>query len=301
LSSENPISDSPNTFLITLDDTGQFAEIFVNGSLDFVQPLSTIDRINVLGLGGNDQLTVDSSHGLLALAEGIHFDGGGSIDTLSLTQTGGSPHTSDTYSVGPNRRKASVNSAMAPLTDRLFPECGNLCWITSRAASFTVNGTTASNIICSTLGPGGGSFTGPTGKITIDNVASIEFNNKTSLTINSLGDDDAISLDNSNTPAGLSGITINGGDPTLPSGDTLKYLTAGSINPSAAGAGHDHRGRQAHGPFHGYRSHHRGRLHRHSERSRPSGHDCGRSGLLGAGRHVLSSPTNATISSSRWR
>lgn len=237
VSGENPASNAPNTFQITLDETGQYAEIFVNGSLDFMQPLSTIDRINILGLGGNDQLTVDSSHGLITLAEGIHFDGGGASDTLSLTQTGGPTHGSDVYSVGPGAGEGTSHindGAISQIVyfQNLEPVLDNV-----PATSFTVNGTTASNAISSIVGPGGGSFTGATGKITIDTFESIEFNNKTSLTINGLGGGDTISLNNPTKPTGLTAVTIQGGDPILPPGDTLNYLTAGSIQPSAAGAG----------------------------------------------------------------
>ncbi len=237
VSSEDPASNNPNTFLITLDDTGTYAEIFVNGSLDFVQPLSAIDRINVLGRGGIDQLTVDSSNGLITLAEGIHFDGGGATDTLRLTQTGGSTHATDTYSVGPGAGDGTslisdgVTSQAVYFTN-LEPVLDNV-----PATSFTVNGTTAGNTISSIVGPGGGIFTGATGKITVDSFESIEFNNKTSLTITGLGGSDTISLNNPTTPAGLTGISILGGDPTLPVGDRLHYLGAGAINPSAAGVG----------------------------------------------------------------
>ncbi len=237
VSSENPASNDPNTFLITLDATGQYAEIFVNGSLDFVQPISGIDRINVLGRGGNDQLIVDSSNGLLALAEGIHFDGGSAFDTLSLTQTGGSTHATDVYSVGPNAGEGSSAIGDGAVSQNVYfqnlePVLNNV-----PAASFTVNGTTAINTISSIVGPGGGPFTGATGKITVDGFESIEFNNKTSLTINGFGGNDTISLNNPSNPTGLTGITILGGDPALPPGDTLHYLGAGSIQPSAAGAG----------------------------------------------------------------
>jgi hypothetical protein len=214
VSGESPNSNN-NSFLITLDDTGQYAEIFVNGSLDFVQPLSTIDRINVLGLDGNDQLTVDSSHGLIAVAEGIHFDGGGGIDTLSFTQTTGSTRTSDTYSVGPNPGEGVSQISDGATSQSVYLQNVEPVLDNVPVTSLTVNGTTAGNVISSTVGPGGGSFTGTTGKITVDNLASIEFNNKNSLTINGLAGDDAITLNNSNPPVGLTGITVTGGDPTL--------------------------------------------------------------------------------------
>ena len=234
VSNENPISNAPNSFLVTRDSTGQYAEIFVNGSLDFIQPLSGIDRINVLGRGGIDQLTIDSSHGLITLAEGIHFDGGASVDTLSLTQTGGSTHTSDTYSVGPTNSEGISQISDAASTQIVYfknlePVLDNV-----PATTFTVNATSSANTINSVVGAGGGSFTGTTAKITVDSFESIEFNNKTSLKIVGSGGEDTISLNNPSAAAGLMDITIQGSNPVA---GTLEYLTAGAIHPSAAGAG----------------------------------------------------------------
>ncbi len=233
VSSESASSNSPNAFLVTLDDTGEYVEIFVNGSLDFVQPLSSIDRINVLGRGGNDQLTVDSSHGLIGIAEGINFDGGGALDTLSLIQTGGPTRAGHVFSpaegisqIGSGVTAQIVNFLNAESVQDNVP-----------TGSLIVNGTLANNSISSTAGAGGGSFTGATGKVTVDSFASIEFNNKTSLTINALAGSDTISLNNPAAPAGLTTITVNGSEPALVSGDSLSYQQAGSIQVSAAGAG----------------------------------------------------------------
>jgi hypothetical protein len=55
--------------------------------------------------------------------------------------------------------------------------------------------------------------------VAIDNFESINFSNKAALTINALGGDDTISLNNPNTPTLLTGITVDGGDPTA--SDTL--------------------------------------------------------------------------------
>jgi hypothetical protein len=237
VSSESPASNNPNAFLVTLDDTGKYLEIFVNGSLDFVQPLSAIDRINVSGDGGNDQLTVDSSHGLISLVEGIHFDGGGAVDTLSLTQTGAATNLTDVYSVGPNAGEGLSQISDGVTSQVVYFQNVEPVWDNVAATDFTVNGTAANDTISSIVGAGGGVFTGTTAKITVDGFGSIEFNNKTSLTINSLGGSDTISLNNPITPVGLTSIAIQGGDPTVTPGDTLKYLSAGSINPSGAGSG----------------------------------------------------------------
>ena len=226
-----------NTFLITLDDTSQFAQIFVNGNLNFIQPLSSIDRINITGGDANDQLTVDSSRGLIPLAEGIHFNGGASSDTLSLIQTGGLSNVTDTFSVGPG-----LGDGISEISDGTLVQTVNFQNVEPvldnvASASLTVNATTADNTITSTDGPGGGSFTGATALITIDGFATFEFNNKTSLTLNALAGSDTISLNNSSTPAGLTGALIQGGDPSLPVGDTLHFANAGSIHPVAIGTG----------------------------------------------------------------
>ena len=52
------------------------------------------------------------------------------------------------------------------------------------------------------------------GLVSVDSFETIEFSNKTTLTINALAGSDTINLNNPNTPTGLTGITVNGGDPT---------------------------------------------------------------------------------------
>ena len=90
------------------------------------------------------------------------------------------------------------------------------------AATAVVNGNVGNNAINYVKGPGGGIFVGNTGLVTVDNMESFEFNNKTNLVINGLAGDDTINLNYQNTanPAGLTGtITVNGGDPSA--SDTL--------------------------------------------------------------------------------
>ena len=84
----------------------------------------------------------------------------------------------------------------------------------------------------------------------------MEFINKTSLTINGLAGSDEINLNNPNTPTGLTGITVNGGDPTA--SDTLVVNgTTGSdaigYKPTGIGAGSVTVNRLAHRDLHGYR------------------------------------------------
>ena len=75
----------------------------------------------------------------------------------------------------------------------------------------------------------------------MDGFETIEFANKTTLTINALAGSDTINLSNPITPTGLTGITVNGGDPI--GSDTLFVNgIAGSaddliVTPTGAGAG----------------------------------------------------------------
>ena len=205
------------------------------------------DSIRGLFINGspqNDAVGVDSSNGLVALPDGIVFEGGGGFNTLLLTQTGGATQTSDTFNVGPGN--GDVKSVIVGASGTQTVVAYDLAPVQDNvpAATFTANGTSASNAINYTQGPGGGIFTGNTGFLTVDNFESIEFNNKTSIVINAGAGSDTINLNyNNNTnPAGLTGtITVNGGDPTASDTlvlngvsatlDDLRYL------PANAGAG----------------------------------------------------------------
>jgi hypothetical protein len=81
-------------------------------------------------------------------------------------------------------------------------------------ASLTVNATASNNAI--SYAPG---VLLTEGLVSVDQHEPITFANKTTLIINSGAGQDTISLNNPNTPTGLTGITVNGGDPTA--GDTL--------------------------------------------------------------------------------
>jgi hypothetical protein len=172
---------------------------------------------------GNNTLTVDSSGGLIAAPNGIHYDGGTGFSKLRLTQTGGATQTSDTYRPGPNPGEGTDTITTGGTTQTVFFK--NLAPVQDNvpATTATVNGTPANNAINYTQGPGGGIFVGNTGFVTVDNQESYEFNNKTDLVINGLGGSDTINLNYTNPvpPAGLTGIGINSNDPTPGPGDTL--------------------------------------------------------------------------------
>ena len=167
--------------------------------------------------GGNDTLTIDSTNGLINLANGIHYYGGDGFDALHLTQTGGPIQTSDTYSVGPNAGDGTSTIVGPGGTQRVFFQGLEPVVDTVAAAILTVNGTAADNAINYTQGS-----VAANGLVTIDNFESIEFSNKTALTINAGAGSDTINLhrNSSTNPTGLTGgITVSGGDPTA--SDTL--------------------------------------------------------------------------------
>ena len=96
---------------------------------------------------------------------------------------GGDPHLGD----GGGVSQAVTFSNLEPVVDLV-------------AGPLVVNGTPAANSINYTQGS-----VAANGLVTIDNFESIEFSNKTSLTINALAGSDTINLNNPSKPTGLTG------------------------------------------------------------------------------------------------
>ncbi len=205
-----------------------------------ISALVTYSKVQEIGVNagtGNDTLVVDSSNGLVSVAKGINFDGGTGFDTLQLVQTGGATQTSDTYSPGPGAGEgtdAITGSGgtqtvsfqnLAPVID-LVP-----------VSTLSVNGTPANNAITYSAG-----LVDPVhdGLVTVDNFESMEFSNKTNLAINSGAGTDTFSINNPNTPTGLTGISVIGGDPNA--GDSLSVkgvaptLAVDTVGQTIAGA-----------------------------------------------------------------
>ena len=206
-------------------------DVFLN--VDFYQfQLSTIQQINVFGLGGNDTLIVDSSNGLINVGNGIRYDGDGGSDSLQLLQTGGPTRASDTYSVGPalgSGVSTIVGGGAAGTQTVLFENLSPVLDLVA-AALLTVNATAADNAINYSVGA-----LVTTGLVTVDEHEAITFANKTALTIDAGAGQDTINLNNPNTPTGLTSITVNGGDPA--GGDALIVTGAGvavSVNTATA-------------------------------------------------------------------
>lgn len=219
--------------------------IFLNNATstpDYSISLSAVEEIEVNGLAGHDTLIVDSSNGLITVPSGIIYDGGTDADELQLVQTGGAAQASDVYSVGPGPGQGSSVITGAGGTQTV--EFDNLEPVLDLvpSAALTINATGAGNGV----NFANGSIAG-TALVTIDAFESIQFSNKTAVTVNGLAGADTFNLTATSTPTGLASLTINGGAEadtfnvatTLPaSGTILNGGTAGDVvNLTATAAG----------------------------------------------------------------
>ncbi len=114
-------------------------------------------------------------------------------------------------------RRASVRrSFFENLEDRRLLVCGTLDIPAGAAAPNTITATDASNAIGYVVGERSGNAAAPingqtTAQVSIDGVCE-EFGNRSTLTIEALGGQDNISLNNASTASGLTAITVNGGE-----------------------------------------------------------------------------------------
>ncbi len=178
-----------------------------------------LTKLTFNSAAGADALTINNpAAGLFAPVGGIDYNGGGQAgDALNLLG-GGAADLAQTYFVGTTtppigagpgntgdglvRFTGSSNvdirfTGLAPIIDTVL------------AASLTVNSTDAANNISVTNG------VAPRLIVAVDAFEPIEFNNKTQLIVNAgdgiAGGDsaDTVLLNFSNTPVGLTGITVN--------------------------------------------------------------------------------------------
>ena len=248
---ENAVNQDDTILLVREAGNPLMLDVFINGVLEFSGPLAALDHINVFGVGGNDNLIVDSTNGLINASNGIRYDGDGAcpgvpngagydrgFDKLTLVQTAGTTHASTSYNVGPgigSGKHTIVGNGADGTQTVWFEELEPVVDLVP-AASLLVNATPESNAINYSQG-----VVVANGKITIDNYESIEFSNKTSLTLDAGNGDDTIHFNNPSIPAGLTGtITVNGGDPTASDALTVTG-TAGpdtvTYTPTGVGAG----------------------------------------------------------------
>ena len=231
-----------DTLLVTATDANS-GSYSLNGSP--AVPFTGVTGFSFLGGTGDDTLTINNpAGGLFSPISGIDYNGGGQTgDTLQL-MGGGGVGFNETYFVGTTTPPIGAGpgnngngllrftgptpveirfTGLAPIVD------------TVTVARLTVNSTDDGNTI--TIDNG----TAPRLKVTVDAFELIEFNNKTTLTINAgdgvVGGDgaDTINLNFTNTPAALTSVTINADE----SDDTINVLRTAVLTNVDAGGGDD--------------------------------------------------------------
>ena len=178
------------------------------------------------GEAGDDMLTVDSTTG--AVTTPISYDGGTGANALTLT---GGTATSDVYTPGPNGGQGVSTLVIGGNTETV--QFVNLAPVFDNVAGpLVVNGTNGNDAITA------GAIAN---LVSVNNFETIAFANKSSLTLNGMGGDDAFNVSPAN-------ITLTGGSPTITvngaagANDTLTVNgTVGNdtlgYNPTTPGAG----------------------------------------------------------------
>ncbi len=226
-----------DNILVTLD--GNEVVVTVNAVEALRQNLTfLVGPLVINGEAGNDTLTVDSSSGLIAIDNAIRFDGGSGNDRINVVQVGGPAITSESLFIGSSTGHGIHQLLTASTMQRI--EFDGLEPFTTNVAAPTFNITSVPNLASLlqddnqiSYEQGTPALLGPNaGRVTVDSFEPIEFINKMTLVIDAGAGSDEISTNNANTPTGLTGITINGGDPTAGSDRAIISGTTGgdSIN-----------------------------------------------------------------------
>ena len=231
-----------DTFLLIRDEENPLLiDMFVNGVLEFQGPLAALQQINVFGVGGNDELIIDSSHGLITVPTGIRYDGDGicsffepgddieiigldrGFDTLTLTQTGGNTQSRETVAVGqlPGSGSSTIvddqgnaNAAddliqtvyfeeLEPITSDVPVTDFNIIGVPG-LASLLQDDNQITYTASQIIASGG--------RVEVDNFEPIEFKNKTNFGIAAGSGDDTVFVNNASLPSALQTITVSGDD-----------------------------------------------------------------------------------------
>lgn len=199
-----------------------------------------IGQLNVLTLEGDDQVLVDvdAGSGSDLIGVPIAYDGGVGHDTLTISGTPVAGTADSQYTPGPAAGQGRL-VLTGGATTMIITFTGLEPVVDLVPGTLTVSGTNADNAINYTRGS-----VAARGLVSVDGFETIEFSNKTTLTLNGGAGNDVISIANPARPTGLTGITVNGGDPSA--GDRL--IVHGQpglfdpmiLEPAAQGAGTVH-------------------------------------------------------------
>lgn len=198
-------------YLVTKPAAGVALAVRDNNSNVVVTVTTTgLKLLQLNTLGNDDLVTVDVGVGVPSdlISVPILFDGGTGRDQLTVQ---GNPPPANTitnaiYTPGPavHQGRLFYDGATSDMTIDFL----NLEPVVDLvvAANLVVNGTNVPNTINYEQGS-----VATRGIVRVDEFETIEFENKTLLTINGLGGEDNIVLDNANIPSGLTGIVADGG------------------------------------------------------------------------------------------
>ncbi len=173
---------------------------------------SLLGMLLINTLGGDDLVTVDvNSPTSDVIGIPITFDGGLGSDRLIVSGTPATAVDEVIYTPGSAIAAGQLRYEDAANAVLMTIDFVNIEPTTDfvPAALLTVKATNADNAINYTQGS-----VAANGLVSVDGFETLEFSNKTTLTINALAGGDEINLNNSSTPTGLAGITVNGDDPT---------------------------------------------------------------------------------------
>ena len=194
----------------------------ITDQLTVTQLMEDVDQLNVLGLGGNDSITVDVGEGSIINVP-IFYDGGSGNDRLEIKGIPTITINEVVYSPGP----AASSGILQYLSNSLpVMQIGfsNLEPVLDLLPSddLTINGNGGDNAISYYK-----SQVSDNGIVSVDNFESIEFANKTNLNLNGIAGSDTYYISAFSAPDGLLNINIQGGN-----GGPLNQIVVNGNGPS---------------------------------------------------------------------
>ena len=204
--------------VFTVQQDGSFVRIAqsIDGTPRLPIAVSGFNGISIFGGKGADQLNVDNSGGVLSLSDRLVFDGEFGMDTVRLI--GSTIVDGVTYNFASDINEDQIVQSLdgGDLTIHINGLENVVDLLAHRVAGtgMTINGTPDADSVVYTPSPLSGTAAVNSlnaGRLVVDTSKTLDFANKTSLTINGLGGDDRIRFDDQNLPTGLTGVSLHGG------------------------------------------------------------------------------------------